>query len=297
MNVTNNGGPIGAPAYDIVESDSDSNGESATFGFDIPQSSPNPTPSHVIAASSASRAIDPELVKALQKEFRRLVDAEEFLDNLPALQGLADTTRRLVMTLGAVPAVPARGRVLGNVGGYDGYLSPGTMMTNGPQGARNPEQFGARAIRELVNLVPDAVAKIADALRTGSANSPRSTRRGREAEGGEAAPLGTRGTRGKLRGRGDPDRVTNREAILQVLANGKAFGVGDIFRAVQRVRPNAVYTSVAHGILTLRESGVLTRTGYTGRGALYALTEGSSASPPQTAETTTPASAGESEES
>jgi len=113
------------------------------------------------------RPIPKELTDALRAEFLRLIEGDRFLDNLATLEGLARTTLQLTMTIGVTPkaANPPR-RVHGNI--WDGNVAYGS--SSGPTGGKNPEQFGARAIRELVALVPEVAAKVTQAMRQSPAS-------------------------------------------------------------------------------------------------------------------------------
>jgi hypothetical protein len=109
-----------------------------------------------------------ELVDALRAEFRRLIEDEKFMENLTTLERLASHARDLAMTLGVPDAVvrgPRGGAQVAMGGFYDtaqGTQGNSTFSMN-PSG--NPEQFGARAIRELVGLAPDIASRIGKALR------------------------------------------------------------------------------------------------------------------------------------
>lgn len=69
----------------------------------------------------------------------------------------------------------------------------------------------------------------------------------------------------------EPQKITNRDAIVSVLARGQAMGTADIHRAVLALRPGAVYATVAHEILRLRKEKVLIHRGRGARGMLYGL--------------------------
>jgi hypothetical protein len=96
-----------------------------------------------------------ELVDALRAEFLRLLEPEQFIENLTALEGLIHSTKSLAMALGD-PRMLRRGdHVHGTMNGYMG----GMGMPGG-----GTEQFGARSIRELIALIPDAAGKVATAM-------------------------------------------------------------------------------------------------------------------------------------
>jgi hypothetical protein len=129
------------------------------------------------------KAAPPALVAALRTEFLRLVDDDAFIQNLTLIERLAGRAREVILTLvipdGMVPRRRGSNGPFYNAGlqanvyaggqeeygpdlatGSYGVASTPVMM---PGGA-NHEQFGAKAIREVVNLFPtlaEAVAKAA----------------------------------------------------------------------------------------------------------------------------------------
>jgi hypothetical protein len=133
-------------------------------GYDAPA---NPALSQ--GAPMEMRPIPKELTEALRAEFARLIEGDRFLENLALLENLARTTRGLTMTIGVVPKGSAPQSPQAGV-----YMAGGNVWTgpvpNGPIGTKYAEQFGARAIRELVTLVPEIAAKVAQSLRQSPAN-------------------------------------------------------------------------------------------------------------------------------
>jgi hypothetical protein len=127
------------------------------------------------------------LLAAIRLEFHKLIDGDDFPENLVQLGKLAASTRELLLTIGLPPGILSRReRGLGSLGTGaevegDGSLSPFMTSSYGGTGGtgftdtvpsymsahrrKDPEQFGARAIRELVNLVPDVARSVADAIR------------------------------------------------------------------------------------------------------------------------------------
>lgn len=130
-----------------------------------------------------------ELIEALRAEFRGIIEGDDFPTNLITIAQLAQSARRTIMTLN-VPAglgLHRRGRQIGpggmslNDGGEldsmleaDDSLSqypnpPNPINTwgsfTGVHHRRDPEQFGARAIREIVSLVPAVAETWAKAMR------------------------------------------------------------------------------------------------------------------------------------
>jgi hypothetical protein len=108
-----------------------------------------------------------ELVDAIRAEFRKLIEDPDFIGKLTTIERLASSTRDLALTLGDPSSDALRGRAGGFVNGIatsgttlygsDSYSVP--AMSN-PYAA--PEQFGARAIRELVGLAPTIAAAAAN---------------------------------------------------------------------------------------------------------------------------------------
>jgi hypothetical protein len=87
-------------------------------------------------------ALAPETIAAMRAECRKLVDAEDFLNSLPLLENAARAMRQLAIVLDPA-AMLAHGPKM-----HPAWMSSayGAMVAN----PGNLEQFGARAIRELV---------------------------------------------------------------------------------------------------------------------------------------------------
>ena len=143
-------------------------------GSDPVYTGPGPSPPPTLAS------VPTPLAENLRAELRRLVEAPDFLRHLPALGRLVASAEQLVNCLArlaplssplglAAPPTPTP------VTGSDAVPSYGSNVDSyvGQMGPRsNPEQFGARAIRELVQLVPDAVARITQGIADAEASSP-----------------------------------------------------------------------------------------------------------------------------
>jgi hypothetical protein len=113
------------------------------------------------------RPIPKELTDALRAEFLRLIEGDSFLSNLVMIEKLTQSTRQLVMTIGVVPQPPP-GSLLQSFSDQQAYVNvpqagPSVLYPGG--NARNVEQFGARAVRELVALAPDIIAKVMKSAR------------------------------------------------------------------------------------------------------------------------------------
>lgn len=112
---------------------------------------------HKAAVSAGARAVSPALVAALREEMKQLVEGD-FAGNLPQIAKLAQKAQDLFVTIRAngasMPSSMSASYAAGGVV-YSGALNYGS----------NPEQFGARAIRELVALLPEIL----------NANKPRAT--------------------------------------------------------------------------------------------------------------------------
>ena len=119
-----------------------------------------------VAQTGPARALPKELLEPLREELRRLIDAEAFVDNLPLLESTTRAVRHLIMTLShqAHPAAPV-GSMTGPMGSVTFGAQGGTVF-----GGSNPEQFGARAIRELVGLAPNIAQTFAKAMRLSPLN-------------------------------------------------------------------------------------------------------------------------------
>lgn len=132
---------------------------------------PPTTAEEILARVPPAEPLKSPILEALRVELRRLVDGD--LDaNLVPIEQVAARGRELLMTLKAPEARVMRGHHPGapllasNVGSY----STGSGLVGGWAGDSggisqyppmvSPEQFGATAIRQMVNLIPDAVATV-----------------------------------------------------------------------------------------------------------------------------------------
>jgi hypothetical protein len=100
--------------------------------------------------------ISKELLDSLRAEFRKLVDGDGFQNNLHTIARLAEHAQSIVMTLGS-PVAQAG----------PPSIQPGFEITTLPP-MSNPEQFGAKAIRELVAVAP----RLAEAFARAPNDSP-----------------------------------------------------------------------------------------------------------------------------
>ncbi len=110
-----------------------------------------------------------ELVESIRAEFRKLVDDPDFIGKLTSIERLAANTRELAVTLGdpSSDAMKGRGQFMSAPSGWIGEQSYGGIAMANPYGpGGGPEQFGARAIRELVNLIPSISAAARDYKQT-----------------------------------------------------------------------------------------------------------------------------------
>ena len=101
-----------------------------------------------------TRQVPKELIRSLREEFKRLIKGDDFLENLAQIESLTQATRAVVTAING-QSMPNYGR----------RHHVGIPMSNpySPIVGQNPEQFGARAIRELVNLIPDVMSKLEQA--------------------------------------------------------------------------------------------------------------------------------------
>lgn len=104
------------------------------------------------------------IVDAIRSEMKALVEAEDLDANLILLEQLAGRARELFMTFKAPHARFTR-RGPGGIGyAYAGDVSYGgsTLYTSGfpasSQFVGAPEQFGAKAIREIISILPELLA-------------------------------------------------------------------------------------------------------------------------------------------
>ncbi len=77
-----------------------------------------------------------------------------------------------------------------------------------------------------------------------------------------------------LGGNGSPKKITNRAAIITVLAQSGPLGTNDIFHHVQKLLPDASKPSIAAEISRLNKAGAVAERGYAGRGPAYVLIDG-----------------------
>jgi len=113
------------------------------------------------------RPVPPALVASLRAEFQALVDGK-LEDNLIQIERLAARARELCGVIsGLDQRVHVRGGQLGEYNSNSYGVSYGVGAIPLPASS-NPEQFGASAIRQLVNSAPDVAARFAEAF----SNSP-----------------------------------------------------------------------------------------------------------------------------
>lgn len=98
-------------------------------------------------------AIAKELVDAMRAECRRLVEGDDFLNNLPAIENSARAMRQLVVTLQPVAALSRNPHLHPAVSTGWPPGQPSAFMVPSMPSTPNIEQFGARAIRELVSAM------------------------------------------------------------------------------------------------------------------------------------------------
>ena len=70
-----------------------------------------------------------------------------------------------------------------------------------------------------------------------------------------------------------------REAIVEVLSEGRPLGTSGVVYAVKKARPDVSYGSVAAEIMRLRDQRILVERGHNGRGATYGLANGGTHAP------------------
>ncbi len=122
------------------------------------------------AASADPRELPRVLVEGIRDELKRLVDGK-VEDNLIQIQSVCQRANELFMVLRGATARfnqhrgPGSYPLPGVYGGLDSSVTIGAPMVTdygyvgssvSPQ--NNPEQFGAKAIRELVSLIPEVLA-------------------------------------------------------------------------------------------------------------------------------------------
>jgi hypothetical protein len=108
----------------------------------------------------AAREVPKALVRAIRAELRALLDGN-LEDNLTQVEQVAVRARELFMSIRGPGAQFIRGGPQTSVTGaiVNGLTSyNGATATVYPQSYSNPEQFGASAIRQLVNLVPEILS-------------------------------------------------------------------------------------------------------------------------------------------
>jgi len=123
---------------------------------------------HVGTNALVPREVPKALVRAVRAELRALLDGD-LEDNLTQVEQVAVLARELFMSIRGPGAQFTRGMPTPIM---TGQAVGGSMMTNYSGGSgvvyptsySNPEQFGASAIRQLVNLVPE--------IMSAQANSP-----------------------------------------------------------------------------------------------------------------------------
>lgn len=117
-----------------------------------------------------------ELVEAMRQEFRKLVEAEDFwrkMSQMAQLAAQADSLFRTISAAAAAATVPVlSNQAMGINMGYSGapFIAGPASVSPAP----NPEQFGAKAIRELVASVPEVASEIARAI-ADAVRDPRQT--------------------------------------------------------------------------------------------------------------------------
>jgi len=132
------------------------------FSAPTPEHPMHPSPSGAERPKKLSEAV----VTSLRAEFRALVDGD-LDDNLLQIEHLASRTRELFLTLkgGEQHMYARRSPYSANVASYS---SPMVWNGSGAVGGQNVEQFGAVAIRQIVENVPEVASRIAEAI----TNSP-----------------------------------------------------------------------------------------------------------------------------
>ena len=177
-------GEEGQKAFELIACDS-----TAEEARPAQPTQPTPPTEPIQPPSRASK----ELIEALRAEFRGLIEGGEFPANLVTIAKFAQSARQALMTIN-VPAglgLHRRGQqaqpgfVSMNDGGEmdslfgadDGMGQQPTILGSSYSASnwnnfatsnhlrRDPEQFGARAIREIVSLVPAVAETWAKAMR------------------------------------------------------------------------------------------------------------------------------------
>jgi hypothetical protein len=122
------------------------------------------------------REVPKELTESIRAEFKRLLEGDDFIQNLTTIEKLAARSRELILTISVPPGMLRGG------GGNPMMSSPtvyptvyqdniGAMVlgSNVSGTVSSPEQFGARAIRQLVELAPEIAETIGKAINGGPA--------------------------------------------------------------------------------------------------------------------------------
>jgi hypothetical protein len=105
-----------------------------------------------------------ELVESLRAEFHKLIDGDRFMENLVTIGNLSRHAYDLWRTLGVAPiASGSRPQQVGPnyIYGDSGEQMPMAMPISVSN--LNPEQFGARSIREIIGLAPELMRTWANA--------------------------------------------------------------------------------------------------------------------------------------
>ena len=123
---------------------------------------PHTHPQRALLAPERPKKIAEAVVEAIRSEFRSLVDGN-LDDNLSQIEQLASKTRELFLTMKGPDARmmnrhPMAGPQFGVQSSMYGQ-SIGSWGT-GP----NVEQFGASAVRQVVENLPDVVSRLAEAF-------------------------------------------------------------------------------------------------------------------------------------
>jgi hypothetical protein len=123
-------------------------------------------PQQASLAPERPKKIAEAVIEALRAEFRSLVDGN-LDDNLTQIEQLASKTRELFLTMkGPESRMMARHPMAG--GPMMVQSQAYAQAVGGWAGAPNVEQFGASAVRQVVENLPDVVSRLAEAF----ANSP-----------------------------------------------------------------------------------------------------------------------------
>ena len=112
----------------------------------------------------------PAIVSALRGEFRRLIEDGDLDDNLTKIEQLAARSRDLFIALkGAESKLIARaGHPYAMSSGGGNWGTSVAMQTAMP----NVEQFGASAIRQVVDNLPEVAATVAEKIADVFTNAP-----------------------------------------------------------------------------------------------------------------------------